>query len=128
MCIRDSYKATNGSQWNSTWNLEAPVNSWYGVKVENDKIVEINLQFNNLQGTLPQEIGNLIYLRKMNLGFNKLAGTLPSSIKNLKDLKNLELFMNGFDGAIPTELGELKNLETLVPVSYTHLDVYKRQR
>ena len=77
------YKATNGSQWNSTWNLEAPVNSWYGVKVENDKIVEINLQFNNLQGTLPQEIGNLIYLRKMNLGFNKLAGTLPSSIKNL---------------------------------------------
>ena len=66
------YNATNGSEWNSTWDLNAPIDTWYGVTVEKDKIVEINLQFNNLQGTLPQELGSLIYLKKMNLGFNKI--------------------------------------------------------
>ena len=55
------YNSTNGSEWNSTWNLNAPVNSWNGIAIENDKVVEINLTFNNLQGALPQEIGNLIF-------------------------------------------------------------------
>ena len=28
--------------------LNADVNTWYGVTIENDKIVELNLPFNNL--------------------------------------------------------------------------------
>ena len=78
------YNATNGAEWNSSWDLNAPVNSWYGVKLESDRVVEINLQFNNLNGMLPQEIGNLTSLKVLNLGFNKLKGNLPTSLQNLK--------------------------------------------
>ena len=107
------YNSTNGNEWNSTWDLNADIDTWYGVKVENNHIIEISLPFNNLQGTLPQEIGNLNLLRKLNLGFNKLQGTIPSTIQNLKELKSLELFMNQLEGSIPTELGTLKKLESL---------------
>lgn len=95
------YNATNGSEWNSSWDLNASVDKWYGVKLENDKVVEINLQFNNLNGNLPLEIGSLTSLKVLNLGFNKLKGVLPSSLKNLKALTTLNLFMNGFEGSIP---------------------------
>ena len=107
------YNSTNGASWNSTWNLNRPVKSWHGVKVENDHVVALNLQFNNLQGTLPNEIGDLVYLEKMNLGFNKLQGHIPSTIKNLQNLTSLELFMNRFDGPIPSEIGQLQHLEIL---------------
>ena len=107
------YNATNGSDWNATWNLNRPVKSWHGVTLENDHVVELTVQFNNLQGTLPSELGNLVYLRKINFGFNKLQGTIPNAIKNLQNLTSLELFMNRFEGTIPSELGELKKLEIL---------------
>ena len=107
------YNATNGDNWNTTWNINGTVDSWHGVKVESDKVTEINLQFNNLEGQLPEEVGNLVHLKNLNLGFNKLSGNLPSSIKKLKDLRALELFMNRFEGQIPSGLGELKQLESL---------------
>ena len=50
------YKSTNGNAWKTTWDLKAPINTWHGIKVENDKIVEINLFFNNLQGVLPKKL------------------------------------------------------------------------
>jgi len=53
------YNATNGTEWNSSWDLNAAVDTWHGVKLENERVVEINLQFNNLNGELPQEIGSL---------------------------------------------------------------------
>ena len=97
------YNSTNGADWNSSWDLNASIDKWYGVKLENDKVVEINLQFNNLNGELPQEVGNLSNLKVLNLGFNKLKGNLPASLKNLKELTTLDLFMNGFEGNIPSE-------------------------
>ena len=77
------YNATQGDNWTQSWDLNADVTAWQGLTIEDNKVVEINLQFNNLQGQLPQEIGNLTYLRKINLGFNKLTGSIPSSIKLL---------------------------------------------
>jgi hypothetical protein len=33
-----------------------PVSTWYGIKLEDDKIVSINLSDNNLVGEIPNEI------------------------------------------------------------------------
>ena len=81
------YNSTNGASWNTTWDLEAPINTWHGVTVQDSKVVGLNLSFNNLKGQLPTEIGNLIHLKSINLGFNKINGTLPESISKLKDYK-----------------------------------------
>src|SRR5210317_2251163 len=58
------YNTTNGPTWNNTWDLNTPVTTWYGVVIENDQVVELNLEFNNLQGYLPEFLGDLIHLRK----------------------------------------------------------------
>ena len=61
------YIATNGENWTITWDINAQVSTWNGVEVENDMVVSLDLSFNNLEGELPEEIGNLINLRSQKL-------------------------------------------------------------
>lgn len=65
---------------------------------------------NNLFGSLPNEIGNLIALEELYLGKNKIDGEIPSSIGNLSNLIYLDLGFNELEGAIPFEMGNLTNL------------------
>ena len=44
------YKSTNGNQWKIKWNLNTPISSWYGVKLQNDKVIALDLSDNNLVG------------------------------------------------------------------------------
>jgi hypothetical protein len=48
------YHATNGSQWKVKWDLAADA-TWYGVSLQDDKVIAVVLQNNNLIGELPQE-------------------------------------------------------------------------
>ncbi|MCB0427994.1 MAG: Two component regulator three Y domain protein, partial [Mangrovimonas sp.] len=107
------YNSTNGSHWNTTWDLESPVESWYGVTVEDGKVVALELFKNNLEGQLPESIGALVNLRKLNLGFNRLSGKLPQTITSLSNLEELDLFMNRFEGALPENIGNLAKLQAL---------------
>src|SRR6476620_326745 len=93
------YKATNGSQWTNKWDLNAPVASWYGIKLQNDKVISIDLSNNNLTGTLPAEITTLTYLQQLNLFKNAISGNIPTTIGNLKQLKTLNLSFNKLSGS-----------------------------
>ena len=81
------YIATKGNQWKNQWDFNKPVSAWYGVKVQNDKVVELDLSNNNLSGVLPSEIVNLIHLKNLILFKNNISGTIPSKIGNMKELK-----------------------------------------
>jgi len=137
------YHATNGSQWKIKWDLSLSVSKWYGVNVENGKIVGLNLPDNNLNGELPFELGELSNLKILSLGKNELHGNLPDSLYKMASLKilllnnnklsgnlsteiinfnaleNLSLFDNNFEGEIPKGLERLHNLSEM-NLSYNH--------
>ncbi|MBF4518707.1 Two component regulator three Y domain protein [Flavobacterium sp. ANB] len=137
------YHATNGSHWKIKWNLALSVSTWYGVQIENGKVVAINLADNNLKGELPFELGELKNLEILCLSKNELQGNLPGSlytistlkilllnnnkfsgnlspeIINFQALQNLSLFDNNFEGGIPKELEKLHNLSEM-NLSYNH--------
>jgi len=85
--LLDLYTATDGEQWNKSWDVNTPVANWYGVTVTKNKVTEINLMFNNLKGEIPNSIGNLKNINKLELSFNQLDGTLPESLGKLKELE-----------------------------------------
>ncbi len=107
------YESTNGPEWVHTWNLEEPEAQWYGVKVVDNHVVEINLFRNNLKGVIPASIGNLEHLKVFNVAFNTLTGELPASIARLEDLEILKIEMNRFKGALPESFGSLTKLKEL---------------
>jgi hypothetical protein len=68
---------------NANWNTEGfifPVSTWYGIKLEDDKIVSINLSDNNLVGEIPNEIVALTDLKELNLQ-NSISGVIPFNLE-----------------------------------------------
>ncbi|MGJ8667822.1 MAG: leucine-rich repeat domain-containing protein [Patiriisocius sp.] len=111
--LTDLFLSTNGENWIHTWNLNEPVKTWHGVTVEDNAVVGLSLLFNNLEGTIPNTLGNLEQLKKLELSFNKLSGTIPATIGDLEDLKVFAVNGNELVGTIPTTFGNLENLEQL---------------
>jgi len=35
------HQQTGGEQWKVKWDLSAPVETWYGVRIQNNKVVSI---------------------------------------------------------------------------------------
>ena len=108
------YNATGGTNWtrNDNW-LTGPVNTWYGVTVNDCNVTEIQLLANNLTGTLPPEIGNLKELKVLSLADNLLTGNIPVEIGQLTNLTYLRCWNNQLTGNIPAEISQLINLTTL---------------
>ncbi|XP_010530157.1 PREDICTED: probable leucine-rich repeat receptor-like protein kinase At5g63930 isoform X2 [Tarenaya hassleriana] len=75
-------------------------------------LVSVDLSFNQLNGSVPQHISpNLVRLR---LGSNKLTGILPpAAFESLEDLTYLELDNNTLTGHIPRELALCQSLTLL---------------
>ncbi|XP_027098106.2 receptor-like protein EIX2 [Coffea arabica] len=71
----------------------------------------LDLSFNNLQGSIPSEIGQLINLTYLDLSHNNVQGSIPSEIRPLSKLTNLSLSGNSLNGTIPTNLGQLTKLQ-----------------
>ena len=66
---------------------------------------------NQMEGTLPTELGDLSDLLALYLDSNKLNGTIPNELSRLTSLVDLRLGVNQFTGTLPTELGRLTKLE-----------------
>ncbi len=111
----DLYESTIGADWstNDNWLSSLNVDDWFGVKVEENKVVEVILSSNNLSGTLPDSLENLIYLQVLQLSFNQISGSIPESLGNLIHLEYLELGHNQITGSIPESIGSLVNLVCL---------------
>nr|MDA3818638.1 leucine-rich repeat domain-containing protein [Prolixibacteraceae bacterium] len=106
------YNATDGDNWNNNSNwLTGPVDTWFGVTISEERVTELQLRWNNLNGFLINEIGDLNALAVLDLQNNRnLTGSIPSTIGNINNLENLNLFYSNFTGSIPLELWNLTSL------------------
>lgn len=129
------YNATSGpSLWRNKWTLTEPIDNWHGVYLEGTNCVRnLLLNYNNLTGQIPPEIGNLSELIRIDLGSNPLSGGIPNELGNLMQLQVLRMggnYMMG--GTLPPSLGNLSqlreiwiwgcNIQGSIPSSYSALD------
>ena len=78
-----------------------------------NQLSELNLRWNDLTGSIPEELGLLTQLQQLNLGGNRLTGSIPTELGQLTELTELYLFFNELSGTIPPELGRLTQLSAL---------------
>ncbi|KAK8310313.1 hypothetical protein V6Z11_D02G178000, partial [Gossypium hirsutum] len=79
----------------------------------NNTLDYLDLSSNNLQGKLPDSLGNLKYLSILRLAQNSFSGSLPRSIGNLSNLVMLDLSFNFMNGAVVESIGQLTRIATL---------------
>ncbi|MDO5969779.1 immunoglobulin domain-containing protein [Flavivirga aquimarina] len=101
----DLYTTLGGTNWSNTlagnqpWlvnDANASVCDWYGVVVENNSVVELNLSANALTGTLPDIFASLPALQAININNNNLQGSVPASIAAITGLGTLAIENNSF--------------------------------
>jgi Leucine-rich repeat (LRR) protein len=109
------YQSTNGSAWSrkTNWLETNDIETWSGVFVEDGHVNELDIQYNNLTGNLPSELGDLTKIRSIQLNRNQLIGTIPASFGNYYFLYTLALHENFLSGSIPPELGQIDGIDTL---------------
>ncbi|XP_059627516.1 probable LRR receptor-like serine/threonine-protein kinase At3g47570 [Cornus florida] len=78
-----------------------------------NKLEFFNVAKNQLFGTIPDGIGNLINLTWLNLWGNKFTGNIPTEIGMLQKLHKIDMSDNNFSGCIPSSFGNLSMLNLL---------------
>lgn len=117
------YDSTNGPEWTnqSNWLTGAALDTWYGVTTnELGEVTGLDLQENNLAGTIPPELAQFDKLETLHLGTNELTGNIPSELVELQNLSYLYLGWNRLTGSVPSELVHLENL-TFLHLGYNRL-------
>jgi Leucine rich repeat len=116
------YYSLNGEQWTSqerwlnptmyecTWSKL--VNCDYDAS-EFQVLISMDIPRNNLQGTIPPEIGQFVSMESLSLPKNKISGVLPSSLGKLTSLNEINLSDNLLNGEIPSAISALSNLFSL---------------
>lgn len=77
------------------------------------RLQTLQLSQNNLDGAIPEGIGNLTSLVSLNVSFDFLRGPIPRSIGQLQRLRVLALQFLLLQGRIPDEIGNLTSLQVL---------------
>ncbi|KAM3737774.1 hypothetical protein ACB098_09G081700 [Castanea mollissima] len=81
----------------------------------------IDVSCNNLNGTIPEEIGELKSLRLLNFSQNALTGHIPPSLGNLTQLESLDLSNNNLTGEIPVQLEDSLTFLSFLNLSFNQL-------
>ena len=130
------YEATGGDDWTdkTNWLSDEDLDEWYGVRLRGGRVRSLSLGENNLDGTIPPELGGLEELFHLSLGGNKLSGPIPAELSKFNELRELHLSGNAeISGRLPPELGytggleyfniDDTNLSDPVPVTFANLDL-----
>ncbi len=107
------YNSTDGANWwdNTGWLGSAGTEcTWIGVSCAGGHVRDLILNYNQLSGVIPPQLGNLSNLQWLYLNSNQLSGSIPSELGNLSSVTFLDLSLNQLSGVIPAELGNLSDL------------------
>eukprot|EP01083_Nonionella_stella_P263938 895961_1 len=120
--LQNLYDATDGDNWKRKWDTESldlsnAMCDSYLIECSgmsgNLNVIGIDLNHNNLAGTLPSEIGDFSKLTSLILSNNAIHGPIPSEIGNLHKIVHIDMTHNKLNGSVPDVFENLKAIEVV---------------
>jgi len=107
------YQSMDGDHWinKRNWLSDKPVADWNGITVANQRVVGIDLGFNNLNGNLPAEIRKLTELKILDVAKSSLSAQSIEYILYLTNLEHLDICQNNIEMEIPADISKLTKLK-----------------
>ena len=94
------------------WGSGSPLVLWQGVTITGTppRVTGLDLDYEDLSGTIPPELGALDHLQRLNLFRNYyLSGPIPPELSALRQLTTLWLSGNRLTGCIPVGLKRVEH-------------------
>jgi Leucine-rich repeat (LRR) protein len=89
---------------------------WFGISCESidlggtlgsqDAVTSVIMHHNNIQGSIPADLGLLTALTRFDVSYNRLTGTLPASIGQCTTLTVFNVQGNELTGTLPASIGQ----------------------
>ncbi|CUG87556.1 GP46-like surface antigen, putative [Bodo saltans] len=115
--LMDFYNSSHPEGWthNDGWGSTNCSIPWYGVTCNGASITSIELNSNNITGTLPSSWSSLVNISRLSLCGNLLlSGTLPPEWSSMTNIATLLLYYNPIlSGTLPPEWSSMSKLITL---------------
>ena len=107
---KDTLKGAASLNWGKT----VAIDSWDGISTADrddaipiKRVTKVELPNKSLNGSIPAEVGDLLWLTHLDLSGNSLTGEIPSEFSNLTNLEVLKLSGNSLTGCIPVALKDV---------------------
>ncbi|XP_078149357.1 receptor-like protein EIX2 [Carex rostrata] len=99
----------------SRMNITGELSMFKGITngCSKNTIENLDLGGNQIQGALPEWLGELLNLRTLELYENHIIGSIPAGLGSLKSLELLYIAANNLSGTIPSNFGNLSSLAYL---------------
>ncbi|WP_417430928.1 T9SS type A sorting domain-containing protein [Halpernia sp.] len=107
------YQTTNGENWSQTWDLTKDPQYWYGIKIKNHNVTEINLRGNALSGIFPSNLSVFTNLKALDFSNNNLSGEVSPGLASLSQLISLSINDNNLTGDPTSTISSLSTLSEL---------------
>lgn len=107
------YNSTSGETWSQKWDLEKDPKNWYGIKIKNGSVIEINLRGNALKGNFPITVSSFSKLQKLDLSSNQLSGEISPAVSALSNLVRIDISNNRLTGDPTSAILPLSNLQEI---------------
>ena len=93
------------------WSASTLITGWDGVTLGGtpSRVTGLDLEGQELDGTIPAELEDLTNLHRLDLSDNLLTGPIPEGLGSLSNLQELRLSRNQLSGCIPAELRDVAN-------------------
>ena len=83
-------------------------------ELKSTSIRKLSLASNDLQGSIPMDLFDIVGLQELDITHGKFSGEIPSKIGDLSNLESLLFSKNKFGGQLPPSLGQLTLLKKLI--------------
>lgn len=131
LALVDFYQKANGPSWDTTWILEDPMDSWYGIFlneqgcvecIDMDGFADCNRSWgilpvfgNNITGSISSSLTDLPFLKTLYFNFDPLPEENFSEwVSDLSPtIENLAFRYMDMPGTIPSDINKLENLKYL---------------
>ncbi|XP_040998014.1 probable LRR receptor-like serine/threonine-protein kinase At3g47570 [Juglans microcarpa x Juglans regia] len=97
----------------SSWNDSIHFCRWQGVtcgRKHHERVTKLDVQSQNLGGSISPQVGNLSFLRELTLLNNSFIHIIPPEVGRLRRLQILALGNNSISGQIPRNISGCANL------------------
>jgi len=116
LILVEVYNQLDGPNWNSpdNWLTAAPLEDWKGIRVVNDRVVDLSLLNQGPSGNFPSQIIGLDKLQTFEVRQGNMTGSIPEGLTALTELSRFSVSGNDMSGDVPNIWSSFENLRFLI--------------